>query len=140
MTRDEILRLCQQWEHAFAQHDASALSNLYSESAVVESPMAGVVHGRSAVVDAHNGLFTSFPSLQWTFEPVVVDGDRVTIVSAAEGTHEGIIMGLPPTGRKFRFLLVFLLEMRDGAIVRDRRIYDFTGLLIQVGVLKAKPA
>jgi len=24
--------------------------------------------------------------------------------------------------------------------VRDRRMYDFTGLLIQVGTLKAKPA
>jgi len=24
--------------------------------------------------------------------------------------------------------------------VRERRIYDFTGMLVQVGVLKAKPA
>ena len=30
--------------------------------------------------------------------------------------------------------------VRDGLIVRDRRIYDFTGLLLQIGILKAKPA
>ena len=28
----------------------------------------------------------------------------------------------------------------SGKIVRERRIYDFTGLLMQVGVLKGKPA
>ena len=32
------------------------------------------------------------------------------------------------------------LDVTDGAIVRERRIYDFTGLLIQLGVLKSRPA
>jgi hypothetical protein len=35
--------------------------------------------------------------------------------------------------------VIFLLEFRHGAIVRDRRVYDFTGFLVQIGVLKAKP-
>jgi hypothetical protein len=30
--------------------------------------------------------------------------------------------------------------MQDGFIARERRIYDFTGLLVQVGAIKAKPA
>jgi len=30
--------------------------------------------------------------------------------------------------------------LRNGKIVHERRIYDFTGLLVQIGVLKAKPA
>ena len=49
-------------------------------------------------------------------------------------------MGLPPTGRAFRFLAAFVFILRDGRIVEERRVYDFTGLLIQIGVLKAKPA
>jgi len=35
---------------------------------------------------------------------------------------------------------VFLYDLRDGRIAHERRIYDFTGLLIQAGLLKAKPA
>ena len=31
------------------------------------------------------------------------------------------------------------LSLKDGAIVREQRIYDFTGMLIQIGLLKAKP-
>jgi hypothetical protein len=34
---------------------------------------------------------------------------------------------------------VFLYELRDGLIVRDRRVYDFTSVLLQIGILKAKP-
>jgi hypothetical protein len=30
--------------------------------------------------------------------------------------------------------------MRDGLIARERRYYDFTGLLIQLGVLRSRPA
>ena len=32
------------------------------------------------------------------------------------------------------------IVLRDGHIVHERRIYDFTGILVQVGLLKAKPA
>jgi hypothetical protein len=33
-----------------------------------------------------------------------------------------------------------MFEMKDGLIVHERRYYDFTGLLIQLGVLRGKPA
>jgi hypothetical protein len=35
---------------------------------------------------------------------------------------------------------VFLFVIKDGKIHHERRVYDFTGLMIQLGVLKAKPA
>ena len=39
-----------------------------------------------------------------------------------------------------RVPVVFLYEPRGDKIVRERRIYDFTGMLVQIGVLKARPA
>jgi hypothetical protein len=33
-----------------------------------------------------------------------------------------------------------LFEMQDGLIAYERRYYDFTGLLIQLGILRGKPA
>jgi hypothetical protein len=49
-------------------------------------------------------------------------------------------MGLPPTGKPFRIPLVFLGTIKDHRIAEARTLYDFTGLLVQVGILKAKPA
>jgi steroid delta-isomerase-like uncharacterized protein len=140
MTHEDILDLCRRWQEALTRRDLDALSGLYAEDAVVESPLAGTVTGREAFAQAHGSMFAAFPDLTHEFEPPLVDGSRVAIVAQNAGTHSGMLMGLPPTGRSFRFRLVFLLEVREGRIVRDRRIYDLTGLLVQVGVLKAKPA
>jgi predicted ester cyclase len=48
-------------------------------------------------------------------------------------------MGMAPTHRKITFRCGFFYTVRDGRITHERRVYDFTGLLIQVGLLKAKP-
>ena len=48
-------------------------------------------------------------------------------------------MGLPPTNKPFRLPIVFLCTVKDGLVVHEQRIYDFTGMLVQIGVLKAKP-
>ena len=70
----------------------------------------------------------------------MIDGNHVAQVVSAEGTDVGGFFGLPPTGKPFHLPTVFVYELRGRQIVRERRIYDFTGLLIQIGVLKAKPA
>ena len=51
----------------------------------------------------------------------------------------GGFMGLAPTGRRVSIPVVFLYEFEAGLITRDRRVYDFTSVLLQVGALKAKP-
>jgi len=55
------------------------------------------------------------------------------------GTHAGEFFGLPATGRHVELTVACVLSLADNQIVEERRIYDFTGLLVQVGVLKAKP-
>ena len=49
-------------------------------------------------------------------------------------------MGLPGSNRRFKIQGVRLFTMADGLVQHERRMYDFTGLLIQVGVLRGKPA
>lgn len=140
MTRDEMLDLCRQWEDANNRRDLDALADLYSETAHVESPMASGLAGREGAVKASEGFFSAFPDATLTIEPPLVDGDRVAFVAEIAGAQVGSFMGLAPTGKTIRFRLAFLWDVHDGRIVRDRRLYDFTGLLVQVGVIKAKPA
>ena len=49
-------------------------------------------------------------------------------------------MGFPGTHRRCQIQGVRLYEMVGGLIRFERRMYDFTSLLIQVGVLKSKPS
>ena len=88
---------------------------------------------------ANRAFFESFPDLKFTTERLLIDGNQVVQISTMEGTDIGGFMGLEPKGRSFKVPAVFFYELRDGLIARERRIYDFTGMLVQVGVLKAKP-
>jgi steroid delta-isomerase-like uncharacterized protein len=140
MTRDDVLALLDRRHDAITRRDMAAFAGLYADNARLESPLAGVVTGRDAVAAGTQLFFRAFPDATVTEESPIIDGNRVAIVAEAVGTHVGTIMGLEPSGRAFRFALTFVLELDAGAIVRERRIYDFTGLLVQIGVLKAKPA
>jgi steroid delta-isomerase-like uncharacterized protein len=140
MTRDEIVAFFQRREDLYNDFDAAALAADYADDAVIDSPIAGVHTGGRAAEQALNAVFEAFLDRKMRTESLLIDGDRVAQVFAIEGTHIGEFLGLPPTGKPFRHTAVFLYELRNRLIVRERRIYDFTGLLVQIGVMKAKPA
>jgi predicted ester cyclase len=139
MTRDEILALFERRQRAYDALDAAALARDYTDDTVIESPWAGVHKGPHHGERALKAVFSALQDLKMHTDRYVVDGDSVAQFLSIEGHNIGGYMGLPPTGKPFRLPAVFLYELRDGRIVRERRIYDFTGLLVQVGVLKAKP-
>lgn len=140
MTREEVSALLARRRDAMGRQDWTAFGDLYAESAKVDSPLAGAVTGREAIMRASEAFFAAFPDATITEETPLIDGDRTTIVAEVVGTHVGEILGLAPTGRAFRIPMAFFLVLRENQIIQERRIYDFTGLLVQIGVLKAKPA
>lgn len=140
MTREEIVAFFERRQTLYGDFNAAALAADYADDAVIESPMAGVHTGRKAAEHVLRTLFEAFVDWKMTTESLLIDGDRVAWVLWIEGTHIGSFMGMPPSGRPFRFGAVTVYELRDRKIVRERRIYDFTGLLVQIGVLKTKPA
>ena len=140
MTRQQVLDLFKRREEAYEDLDAAALATDYAEDALIESPTAGEHRGREAAEKAFRAIFTAFLDLTVTVDHIIIDGDNVAKVLTLEGTHIGDFLGLPPTGKRFSMPAVFFYQLENGKIVRERRIYDFTGLLVQIGVLKAKPA
>jgi steroid delta-isomerase-like uncharacterized protein len=140
MTRAQIEAMFERRLRAFEDLDAAALANDYAENCVVESPMGGVQEGRVAAQTVIRAFFEAFVDLKTRLDCQLVDGQRVVQVLAFEGTHIGIFLGVPPTGKHFQFTGVLFFELENGEIVHERRIYDFTGLLVQIGALKAKPA
>jgi steroid delta-isomerase-like uncharacterized protein len=140
MTREEIEALFVRYRDAVARLDAPTLASLHSEHSVVDSPSGGTHTGRVAIEQVYRGWFAAFPDLKVLTEQLVLEGDTVALVMTLAGTDVGGFMGLPPTGRHFQFPGVFVFTVENGEIVREQRIYDFTGMLVQIGVLKVKPA
>jgi predicted ester cyclase len=115
-------------------------ASLHTEDGILESPFAGgVAEGREAIEQVYRTFFTAFSTAEFEQEQLVIDGHTAALLLHIHGTNAGGVMGLPPTDRPFSISLVSLCELRDGFIARERRVYDSTGLLLQVGALKAKP-
>ena len=104
------------------------------------SPTGGVLEGREEIERVYRVWMKAFPDLVITVTDLLIDGDRVVQILDVAGTHAGEFLGLPPTGRRLQVVGAFIYTMKDNLIVHERRILDFTGVLVQVGVLKAKPA
>jgi len=139
MTREAIEALFARRREANSRQDAAALAGDYAPDCVVESPSAGVHRGRTAVKQVIRALFDAL-DLEVHEESLLIDGDAAAQVVTLEGTDSGQFLGLPPTGKSFRIPAVLLYDFKDGKIVRERRVFDFTGLLVQIGLLKAKPS
>lgn len=139
LTRDDILELFARRRAAYDNLDASALAADYAEDAVIDSPISGR-HGKRDAEANLRAVFSAFTDLEMRTEALVIDGARVAHFMVSEGSNTGGMFGLPPTGKRFRIPVVLIHELQGRRIVRERRIYDFTGLLVQVGVLKTKPA
>jgi steroid delta-isomerase-like uncharacterized protein len=140
MTREEVVSLFSRRAAAQGDHDAEALASLYSDACVVESPLGGTHQGRDAIAHVFGTFFDAFPDLELTQEELIIDGDHVVQVGTLSGTDTGGLMGMAPSGRPALVPMVIVCRVADGLIVHERRIYDFTGMLVQIGVLKAKPA
>jgi steroid delta-isomerase-like uncharacterized protein len=140
MTREEITAFFARRQDAFARHDAAALAALHAEDCLYESPWVGRVNGRAAIEQVYRHLFAAFPDVAFEGDELLIDANRTAQVATVVGTDMGGFMGLPPTGKPFRLPLVFLCTLNEHQIVHERTIYDFTGMLVQIGMLKAKPA
>jgi predicted ester cyclase len=139
MTRAEIVAFFKRRQEAWEDLDAKALAADYTDASVIESPSAGVHTGRDAE-KALGAIFDAFLDLTMTVDDLVIDGDIVVTILSSEGTHMRPLLGFEPTGKRFQMSGAFVHRLKDGKIIHERRIYDFTGLLVQIGILKAKPA
>ncbi len=140
MTREEIFALFTRREADWRARDAAALTADHSPEGVVVSPTGGVLEGRVEIERIYRVWFQAFPDLVFTTEDLLVDDNRVALLCRITGSHAGEFFGMPPTGRRIEVSGAFIYRVQEGLIVHERRILDFTGVLVQVGVLRAKPA
>lgn len=140
MTREQIVDLFTQREAALNERSVDKLVAMYAEDAVVESPLGGTQQGRAAIRDVVHVFFDAFTDATFRTDGLIVDSDRVAHVVTFSGIDSGGLMGMAPSGKPAVVPMVFVCRVADGLIQYEQRIYDFTGMLVQVGVLKARPA
>ena len=140
MRHEDAVKFFAEQQEEWDRRDIEALARRHADDGVIVSPIFGTVQGRADIHATYVSLFRTFPDWTYVGLQMLVDGDRGAQEFNVRATHSGNFMGLPPTGRKFDLRGVRMFQMKDGLIAHERRFYDFTGLLIQLGILRGKPA
>jgi steroid delta-isomerase-like uncharacterized protein len=143
MTNDEIRAFLDRFVRAWETQDVTALGACYAEACTVVSPIFHTLKGRAQVERSYADLFRAFANPTIRIDDIVIstaEPPRAVIVWTTKSVHAGEIFGMPGTGRRIERTVAYILTFRDGLIINERRVYDFTNMLMQLGVLKARPA
>lgn len=141
MTRDDIQLFATRFLATWERSDPRALAMCYSDGATLNSPLFSKVTGRERIEKSYEDLFRVFDRWRITIDQIVIDTvgtSRVVALTTSQATHVGELFGYSGSGRRFTLHTALTLEFSNSLISSETRLYDFTGLLMQLGVLMAK--
>jgi steroid delta-isomerase-like uncharacterized protein len=125
---------------AINRHDLDAFANLYSTNAVVIDPTyPEPLKGRDAIRKDVADLFGAFPDVQVQLSNSMIGAGVLAAEWKMTGTHRGPLPvptgTVPATNKRFE-LVIATFERLDGngQIVEERRYYDISGWLGQLGI------
>lgn len=95
--------------------------------------------GHAGLREALNEWWGAFPDLWFTPQTLVVQAGQLACYWTAEGTHQGVFMSMPPSGRRLEVCGVSLLTVCAGRIIRDVHLWDMAGLLRSMKLLPDLP-
>jgi steroid delta-isomerase-like uncharacterized protein len=91
--------------------------------------------GPEGLKQAAGGYRTAFPDLTCTVVQQVAEGDTVVTRWTAQGTHEGELFGIAPTGKQATVTGISIERVVGGKIVEAHTNWDTFGLMVQLGVV-----
>jgi steroid delta-isomerase-like uncharacterized protein len=78
---------------------------------------------------------SAFPDVHIEIEDQIAEGDKVTSRWVAQGTHEGELMGIAPTGNRVTVAGMTIDRIADGKVAETWDNYDALGMMQQLGVI-----
>jgi len=98
-------------------------------------PADAVPRGPQPIKEHVTGWIASFPDLRFTIEQMLGEGDRVVMQLTMEGTHQGVWLGIPASGKKMQIRMFTVHRMVQGKIVEDWVLVESLGIFQQLGIL-----
>jgi steroid delta-isomerase-like uncharacterized protein len=134
---EEHKAIARRWvEELWSQGNTSVADEIIASNYTVHDPgtpgRAGGVEGEKHAIAMYR---TVFPDLRFTMEEMIAEGDRVVVRWTTRGTHRGVLMGIPPTGKQVVVTGISILRMAHRKIAEHRLNWDTLGMLQQLGVV-----
>ena len=125
-------------EEAFNKGNVDVANEVYASTFVAHDPTIPEGQGSPEQVKQFvNTYLSAFPDGHTTVEDLISDGEKVAYRWTFRGTHQGELMGIPPTGKQVTVTGITINRVSRGKVEEQWNNFDQLGMLQQLGVAPA---
>lgn len=135
---DEIRDVARQYmDEVYNKGHVDFIDEVVASNYVVHDPnspegMSGGVEGAKRFIEIYR---SAFPDIQITVEDLITEGNKVVTRWTARGTHQGELMGIPPSGNFMEVTGISIDRTEGGKFVESWSNYDALGMMRQLGTV-----
>ena len=122
-------------EEAFNNGNVDVADEVYASIFIAHDPTIPEGQGSPEQVKQFVSTYLSaFPDGHTTVEDMISDGEKVAYRWTFRGTHQGELMGIPPTGKQVTITGITINRLSGGKVEEQWNSFDQLGMLQQLGV------
>ena len=122
-------------DKAFNHGDFIALEELLAPDSSSTILTWRMLNNRMSLKQLITSYRLAFPDLNCIVGDEIRVGDKLAANWTMRGTHQGLFMGNPPTGKQMQVQGIIFARFEGGMIVEYLMLIDQLGLLQQLGII-----
>jgi steroid delta-isomerase-like uncharacterized protein len=122
------------FEECWTQGNLALLDQLVDANVVshdVNNPGCDGIEGQKRLITTYR---TAFPDMIFDIESLMAEGDTVACRWIAQGTNQGVLQGVPPTGKRATVPGLSIIRTAGGKIIESWTSWDRLDALQQLGI------
>jgi len=122
------------FEEAWNQGKLEVLDEIIDPNYINHSPgLPNPPPGPDGLKPIITAIRNGFPDLHFQIEDIVVSDNKVAVRCTMQGTHQGELFGMSPTGKTVKVNQMQIEWIKDGKIIEHWRQSDDMGMMKQLG-------
>jgi predicted ester cyclase len=117
----------------FNGHQPERAGEFWTPDGIWHGGTLGTVEGIDNIVGLLKGFIGALPDLEAVEQEIGADGDTVWVRFQVHATHQGDLVGIPPTGRTVKWDAVDVYHLTDGKISEEWAVDDLLAILQNIG-------
>ena len=124
-------------EEVLNQGRLERANDLVADDFVELDPLPGQQQGREGLKEIIGQIRTGFPDINWVVDEMVAEAEKVCSRFTWSGTHHGVFLGIPATGKRITVKGVVIDRLEAGKMADSRILMDTLSMMQQLGAIPA---
>lgn len=122
------------YEEVLNKGNVALLDEIAISGYIEHDPLPGQGEQLQGLKDRVNAMVKGV-SPKFTIEDMIAEGDKVVVRWTNSGTHNGVFLGMPPTGKSFTIAGIDIHRLENGKMAEHWHVVDQLGMLLQLGIV-----